>query len=276
MRAGVRDERREGQAQGGDMRGWIGPMVSSLAAVLTLRLELSAQPPRRPSHAEQVAVRHAIMIDDNATLARYLRSGYSADSLLDRDRPITIAALARNLQAIKMLVAQGCSVNGMSHIGDSALEAAVFVDSVHCVQYLIAHGAHVNARTKFRQTAIFAARSVAVAKILIRAGARLDVADTQGTTPVGAACEEVNPPLVVTLIEAGSNVHVLNKWDQSLFIVTLSAAGLEEDLQFENLRSVLQTLRIHKVDPSLKDVYGHDAFYYLHINGFDGLASALR
>jgi ankyrin repeat protein len=211
------------------------------------------------------AVLTAIRTRDTAHLAKILRLGFSPNTLLSGDAPIAVAARFANLEAIKLLLKAGASVNGRNRLGNPALELAAFAGSSPCVRYLLSRGAKVNAQDRFGMTALAMSNSETVAWDLIHAGANLEIADRDGLTPLGSACEAAHVRVVGTLLEAGANTQVLDKTGESLIIVVIQCSHRSWHHEALDLYGpILKMLRLYSVDPNTKDKEGHDAYYYLH------------
>lgn len=95
---------------------------------------------------------------------------------------------------------------------DSALHLAAFFGFVDAVKLLLANGADINlqsrasGRTPLYVTAI--SKNIDTAKFLMKQGAKTEIADKAGYTPLTAAVIVVDPDMVRTLVEGGAVMDV--------------------------------------------------------------------
>jgi Ankyrin repeats (3 copies)/Ankyrin repeat len=71
--------------------------------------------------------------------------------LHERDRPIPMAAVSNRVKILKMLVSHGEDVNSSSGT-ITPLHCAILYGNIEAAQFLLAHGAEVNANAKFMGT----------------------------------------------------------------------------------------------------------------------------
>jgi ankyrin repeat protein len=98
--------------------------------------------------------------------------------------PMESAACAGNLETVQCMLDLGFDPNVVSYANRSPLDGAVGLDREDVVALLLAHGADCNKRDNNGQTPIFRAQSTGVARRLLDAGARVDIEDERGSTPV--------------------------------------------------------------------------------------------
>jgi ankyrin repeat protein len=119
-------------------------------------------------------------------------------------------------EAIPELVRKGADLNYVDpNLGRTPLYAACITDRVRVIEALLQHGADPNKRFTYRSpvdgrveaevTALMYAVSPEAASVLIRAGADVNAADAQGTTPLMRAAFYGRAAVVRLLLEAGAN-----------------------------------------------------------------------
>jgi ankyrin repeat protein len=125
---------------------------------------------------------------------------------------IPIAASRNETDAVEQLVLEGGqdidSLDGTG--GRTALDYAASFGNTGLVQFLLAHGAHVDARDKFGNTALhWAAQhgTVDAITVLIGAKAQVDAQNRQGMTPLMMAADQMQPRAVQLLLQHGADPH---------------------------------------------------------------------
>ena len=143
------------------------------------------------------------------------------------------AAESGDLLAIKVLIRDGKDIEGGNPRKWTPLYLATLQGHVAAMRLLIQYGAKINTRTvSVRMTAqlkkydhinfaisgktpLYAAAfggHVESAKLLIEAGANLEIADENGCTPLYVAVEEGHTAVVELLINAGANIEAANTY----------------------------------------------------------------
>jgi serine/threonine-protein phosphatase 6 regulatory ankyrin repeat subunit B len=126
--------------------------------------------------------------------------------------PLLESALANDLGEVKLLVRYGANVNVSGPKGEYALlgpSMRANDASFPLVQFLIAHGVHVNAKTTSGWTPLMqaaASNNGKIAKALIEAGAKLNAKSSRGTA-LDVAVRSHNEAVAALLKQAGSTVH---------------------------------------------------------------------
>lgn len=153
---------------------------------------------------------NAIRNNDLAGLDGLISAGADVNT---RDRhaetPLMYAAYVGSLDAMKLLLQHGASVDAQSQSGATALIWAA--TDLGKVRLLTEHGANVNLATKRRRTALLVAAmsdpSAEVVKLLVEKGADLKAVDFLKTTPLRAAALGNDTETIRMLIEAGVDVN---------------------------------------------------------------------
>jgi ankyrin repeat protein len=126
------------------------------------------------------------------------------------------------------------------HYG-TPLKYAVTWDHKDVVELLLEHGADCNRRDNGKQTPLFHVASVAVAKLLLDSGARVDLVDDQGRTCVEYHLEYGREDIVDLLVKHGAKRDP--RWE----------LGLNEAQTMERGREVLHEYFRTEVPERLKE-----------------------
>jgi ankyrin repeat protein len=126
-----------------------------------------------------------------------------------------------NLNLINDLIALGANVNWQN--GDNynytPLHLAVREESVEIARMLIGAGADLDvqdtwgSKTPLHDAALWG--RIEIARMLIDAGASVDVQDNDGRTPLHDAAKYGKIEIVKMLIDAKADVNVQDKWDNT-------------------------------------------------------------
>ena len=176
----------------------------------------------------------AALVGNSALIERLLKGGANVESPnADGQTALMVVARAGHVEAARVLLRHGAKVDAVEHWrGQTALMWAAAQNQPAMVKELIAHGADVNARSTVnnwqRQVTaepravyrpaggwtplLYAAREgcVECARILVEAGADLNLADPEGISPLLMAVINTRFDLAGSLIKLGANP---NKWD---------------------------------------------------------------
>ncbi|WP_208730882.1 ankyrin repeat domain-containing protein [Leptospira bouyouniensis] len=97
-----------------------------------------------------------------------------------------------NLEEVKILLAQGASINAKDSLGNSSLIKAVDEEEMELTKFLIQKGANVNLRNTMGETALYRAvyrGNLDLVKLLVKAGAETKV-KTVGGISISELAEE--------------------------------------------------------------------------------------
>ena len=152
----------------------------------------------------------AIRNNDLARLQSLIAGGADVNT---RDRhaetPLMYAAYVGSLDAMKLLLKDGASIDAQSQSGATALIWSA--TDLAKVRLLIDHGANVNLATKRRRTALLVAAmsapSADIVKLLIEKGADPKAMDFLRTTSLRAATLGNDTETIRMLIDAGVDVN---------------------------------------------------------------------
>lgn len=147
--------------------------------------------------------------------AKLLLQSEANANALDRQKYdlVTIAAVANDVEMVRVALAGGgLATNITSPYDGTALIAAAHLGHVEPVRLLIAGGAPLDHVNNLGWTALIEAivlgdggpRHVAIVQMLVDAGARLDLADRQGRSPLALARERGHADIIRRLEAAGA------------------------------------------------------------------------
>lgn len=111
----------------------------------------------------------------------------------------------RNTEVVKLLIDQGADINTRDDYGQTPLHQAAGLRKVTNVSQLLTAGASCNALDRFEETPLHkvaddpSPEGLKIASLLLSAGARLDIKDKDGKTPLDLAREAHNTKLIQIL-----------------------------------------------------------------------------
>lgn len=152
----------------------------------------------------------------NKTAARVLiKAGANVNALdIEQYDLLTIAAVLNDVEMVKLAIASGADTGLVtSPYQGTALIAAAHLGHVEVVQTLIAGKAPLDHVNNLGWTALIEAivlgdggpRHAAIVRALIKAGARTDLPDSAGTTPLGLATQKGYARIIRILERAGAS-----------------------------------------------------------------------
>lgn len=123
---------------------------------------------------------------------------------------------------VKLLLNHGANVDTKNNSGFTPVMHAVFEDNVKVLEMLIAVGANVDAGNDYTPLHVAASQSknLKTLKLLIDAGADLEVKDKNGKTPLNWAVKKENIDTINVLIDAGANVNAISSRGTTLHQAT--------------------------------------------------------
>lgn len=150
---------------------------------------------------------------DSKTIEAYLAEGGDVNIADDKGFTVFHYAVAHGYLALSaMLVHAGARVNGLNPEGYSPLMASSKLSNTESVQFLIDHGADVNAVMNTGETALMMGASASittdVVKILLSAGAGIDAQSGRGTTALMRASKSGKLDNIRVLVEHGADLGV--------------------------------------------------------------------
>jgi uncharacterized protein len=133
---------------------------------------------------------------------------------------------------------------------DSALHLAAFFGFIDAVKLLLENGANINlqseasGRTPLYVTAI--SKNIDTAKVLMKEGAKTEIPDKAGYTPLTAAVIVVDPDMVRTLVEGGAVMDV--RTAASNLTPLVMAAANPDPFKHKNYIKIMKYLLDRKAD----------------------------
>jgi ankyrin repeat protein len=118
----------------------------------------------------------------------------------------------QDYQLAEKLLSSGADPNQRNHSGEGPLEWAVYKDDTLMIQILLNHGANVNSQYERGRTLLNLCVSLDgfkdylnTAQFLIRHGAKLDISDSIGGTPLNSAVMGGDVQMVSLFLKYGAN-----------------------------------------------------------------------
>ena len=167
-----------------------------------LLLKEGANPAYRGKHGVTPLVL-SVRNDNISMVKQLIDAGADPNDCRNGYDPLCEAASSRNPEMWHLLIAAGAHVNASNSAGWTPLKSAISAQNVEFTELLISKGADVNASSSL----YYALGNGTLTKILIKAGAKVNVADAQGRTPLHyVSC----PQSASLLIEAGANINAIS------------------------------------------------------------------
>lgn len=163
---------------------------------------------------------------DTDAIERILAEGADVDMRNAAGRtPLAEAAKRGRLAAVRALLRHGAEVDVYdTQSGFTPLHLAAEGNHAAVVRRLLAAGANVDARNQWDQTPLWQTAwqawhgNTEVAHILVARGARIDVADDKGHTPLHMAARSGHTPMAAFLLDSGADIeHRSNKGRTPLY-----------------------------------------------------------
>lgn len=151
------------------------------------------------------------------SMAERLAHGLKANRMsLNGQTPLMVACRDGDIRAAKALLKAGANPRVINFAQATALDCAVYSGNTALVQLLLhtAAKSDINVATKTGATALMAAvdfREVAVAKLLLAAGANPNLFNQQGFSALGLAAQAGKAALVRLLLAAGADPNLVNQ-----------------------------------------------------------------
>lgn len=268
------------------------PLASRVVAARTLRLVSALGPAEAPTEPLALADNAVVEIPvdpherDRELLARcaaheidlalvLLRNGADPNARpdpLDRDQrtPAIIAATLPDLRLLRELILRGADLN-LAIGGLTPLVAATrdsWAGRIESVQTLLTNGARPDVVDANGDSPLHHAartRDPIIAAMLLDAGADVNCVNGEGLTPLGVACRAGNEAVIRLLLERGGAVDV-----PGAVPALVALADGDEDAP-----ELVKRLVRAKFAPDARDPDGRTALHAAAMRGHAGIAQAL-
>ena len=194
-------------------RGLFEAVVKRNMTALEQQLQADPNLDQRDDHGRST-LHVAAYFENHAAMQALVAAGADANALEDDFYDIvTIAAVANNLQTLKLGLKLGCRADNVtSRYDGTALIAAAHLGHVEIVQTLIRAAAPLDHVNNLNWTALIESivlgdggrRHTATLKALVDAGANVNLADGRGDTPLQLARARGYQSMVDILVAAGA------------------------------------------------------------------------
>lgn len=202
-----------------------------------------------------------------------IETGADVNTIDDNhNTPLLAAVGSESLEIVEMLIAAGASLSSKNKDGTTAITTASRLSSPAILKALVQAGADVIQSVDGKQAIIHAAKEGRLenVKILIEAGANVDVQDIDQNSPLIYASIGGHVAVIECLIKANANVDGQNSFKKTALI---KAAEL---LRLESVESILQHAKGNKqFNIDLKDIDGNSALVAAANKGSMEIVSAL-
>ncbi len=172
--------------------------------------------------------------------------------------PLMYSLTGTSTKGLKRLLERGADANLQTERGDSAVSFAAHRKESESLKILLAHGGNPNLLsrpappfTTYDVTPIYDAirgRNPANARILIKAGADLNVRNSAGWTPLMGAAIDRSYEVMYVLLEAGADFRLTDSFGYSVTYYLLDVRFDPKSDQFKSRQKCMKFLETKGVD----------------------------
>jgi hypothetical protein len=175
----------------------------------------------------------------------------------NRDTPLILASEMGSTECVKILLEAGADPN---HIGGgficwTALHYATLGGYVDIVTILLKHGASLDIRDKYGETALQMSAfegNVDIMTILLKHGASLDIQDKDGWTALHVSASSGYVDVVTLLLEHGASLDIQDDDGETALLVSASKGNVD----------IMTILLKHGASLDIQDKDGETALHY--------------
>lgn len=138
------------------------------------------------------------------------------------DTALNAACYSGSLDVVELLIKNGARINVINQYGSTPLHSAVIKNHKKIVELLLSLDIKsiLNMKDEFGSTPLYMACRKGfndIAKMLIKAGADVNIPNRDGLTPLHEASIRGNTEIIRALIDAGANIHAKDKLNHRPF-----------------------------------------------------------
>jgi len=173
---------------------------------------------------DPVAFSWAIERGDVATVRQWLDDGLDPDFQGSQfGTGLMNAAWFGNIELMQLFLAHGANPRRVNRNGEQALQLAAWNDHLEAVKWLLANGAPLDRDGNYwgaLHYAVFNGHS-GLANYLIEHGAKVNARSPNGSTPLMMAAREGREELARTLLESGADTRAKNDWGDTPLVLAM-------------------------------------------------------
>lgn len=189
----------------------------------------------------------------------------SADGQTDVMAALLKASRRGDLSALAESVKQGADINGSDRNGNTPLILAAEHGHFPAVRFLVDQGADVNRADNNERTPLMAACTGEIAEWLVAHGAKLEVTNSNGWTPLLYAAVHRSTPVIKSLVSKGAAVNAADRSGRTALMM----------LSDKGDRTAIEFLLANGADANLADNHGKTALMAAARNGRTLIAAVL-
>jgi ankyrin repeat protein len=148
-----------------------------------------------------------------------------------KDLPLIQATKARQINKVKLLIAEGTDINAKDREGKTALQIAARIVNPPMIEVLLDHGVDVRARDNEGKTALhYAAENLYLDRelqLFLDYGSDVNAKDNKGKTPLQIAVSKGNADIAKFLLARGADINLKDNDGKSALHVAVSQGSAD-------------------------------------------------
>lgn len=193
-----------------------------------------------------------------------LENGANINSFdIDERSPLTLAVAHSKEDAARILIKRGIRLNHEESNGYTVLYRAVWNDLTNTVKFLIENGAKI-IHSHFLLHVATKNGNLEIVKILVKAGAIVNIRDEQGMTPLIIACSIQNLHIAKYLLKNGASANTANH----ITGLTPLHICVQDITDPRQLQQFIDLLVSHNADINANSYQGTVLFYSIILGNF--------